>query len=186
MCPSWGLPKYIKTKDWPLAFTSCKSFFKKNKKRSGTSHSSWFYAWFLKEKYFSRYISLTDQVSLHDCHLFPEILGNICIVVISWPVCDVVIFEINQSFLITPFFYITKKLGQNVSLLGTKRASNMKYETFFIIFKKFSIARNCIRPENGPLWQFKRSRSSWPQFSKKWMSWKIWQTLWETTMTEFF
>ena len=38
-----------------------------------------------------------------------EILGHICILIICCPVCDVINFEINQSFLIEPFFYTAKK-----------------------------------------------------------------------------
>ena len=38
-----------------------------------------------------------------------EILGNVCIVIIFSPVYDVINSEINLSFLIKPFFYMTKK-----------------------------------------------------------------------------
>ena len=55
ICLSPGLPKYIKTyilyqnieRFWPLTFTSYKAFIK-DKKRSGTSLPTLFYAWFLK------------------------------------------------------------------------------------------------------------------------------------------
>ena len=42
--------------------------------------------------------------------LLLEILGNMCIVFIFCPVCDVINVEINHSFLITTFFYISKKV----------------------------------------------------------------------------
>ena len=42
--------------------------------------------------------------------LLLEILGNMCIVTICYPVCDVINFEINHSFLIKRFFHINKKL----------------------------------------------------------------------------
>ena len=47
--------------------------------------------------------------------LFPfslEILGNTSIVIICFPVYDVISFEINFVFLIKPFFYIAKKSEQ--------------------------------------------------------------------------
>ena len=47
-----------------------------------------------EEKYFSRYIILIDQISL----LLLKILGNICIVIICFPVDDVINFEINFSY----------------------------------------------------------------------------------------
>ena len=61
--PNWGL-----SKDRPLASTTNKAFLKK-KKKSGTSLSVSFSAWFLK-KYLSCYISLTDQISLSGCLYF--------------------------------------------------------------------------------------------------------------------
>ena len=42
-----------------------------------------------------------------------KILENICVVIIFCPVCDVKNVEINLSFLIMTFFYLTKeKSGQ--------------------------------------------------------------------------
>ena len=35
--------------------------------------------------------------------LLHEILDNMCIVIICFPVCDIMNFEINPSFLILPF-----------------------------------------------------------------------------------
>ena len=39
-----------------------------------------------------------------------EILGNVCIVMIFFPVCDVMNFQINFKFLVKPFFYLTEKV----------------------------------------------------------------------------
>ena len=47
-------------------------------------------------------------------YLLIEILGNMCIVIIYVPIYEVVNFEINLSSLIKLFFYVTKKLGQNL------------------------------------------------------------------------
>ena len=54
--------------------------------------------------------------------MFLEILGNMCIVIICFLAYDVTIFEIMFKFLIKAFFYITKKSGQNLNILRTKRA----------------------------------------------------------------
>ena len=46
--------------------------------------------------------------------LFLEILGNMYIVIICFPVRDVINFEINLGFLNKPFFYMTKKVGTKI------------------------------------------------------------------------
>ena len=61
------------------------------------------------------------------------------ILIICCPVCDVINFKINHSFLVKPFFYITKKSEQTVNISETKRAFNMKQKVFFIIFKEPSL-----------------------------------------------
>ena len=53
--------------------------------------------------------------------LLLEILGNICIVIICCPVCDVIKVEINHSFLTKPFFYMTKKSGQKCTYLKSEK-----------------------------------------------------------------
>ena len=53
-----------------------------------------------KEKYFSRYILLTDQISLSDC---PRDLVQYIIIIACFPGCDLINSEINLSFLIEPF-----------------------------------------------------------------------------------
>ena len=69
------------------------------------------------------------------------------IVIICYPVCDVMNFEINLSFLIKPFSYMTKKSWQNCKCFKKKRVKNV----FFIIFKGLSVVINCCRPESEPL-----------------------------------
>ena len=68
--------------------------------------------------------------------LFLEILVSRCIVIIPVPVDDFINFEIKQSFLIKPFSYMIKQLGQKFECLKNKEIS---------IFKGFSIARNWLR-----------------------------------------
>ena len=76
-----------------------------------------------QEKFFSCYILLADQISVCGCL---DILGYMCIAIISCPVCDVINFEINHNFLVKPFFYITKKSGQKCNYL--KNEKNFKHE----------------------------------------------------------
>ena len=54
--------------------------------------------------------------------LLHEILGNICIIIICYPVCDVINFEIKHSFLIKLFFYIIKKSGWKCKYLKNKKS----------------------------------------------------------------
>ena len=49
--------------------------------------------------------------------LLLEILGNMCMVIICFPLCDFMNFEIRFSFLIKPFSYITKKSRQKFEYL---------------------------------------------------------------------
>ena len=69
-----------------------------------------------QEKYLSRYIPLADEISLFGRLYFMRcwigclnFLRNWGFAIIYCPVCDVINFEINLSFLIERFFYITKK-----------------------------------------------------------------------------
>ena len=65
---------------------------------------------------------ITGQISLPDCPLLLELSGNICIVIVYFPVyCN---FKV--SFLIKLFFYITKSQKKNVNITRTKRAFKMK------------------------------------------------------------
>ena len=54
--------------------------------------------------------------------LLHQILCNMCIVIICFPVDDFMNFEINFSFLIKPFSCMTKKVNKNLNILRTKRA----------------------------------------------------------------
>ena len=57
--------------------------------------------------------------------LLIEVLGNICIVSICFPVCGVIDFEINLAFLSSHFPRWPKKSGQKFKYLRTKRALKM-------------------------------------------------------------
>ena len=58
--------------------------------------------------------------------LLLKILVNNCIVVVCFPACDVANFEIDLIFLITPFFYLTKKSRKKIKYLEKKK--NFKRE----------------------------------------------------------
>ena len=73
-----------------------------------------------EEKYFSRYILFSDQFSLNDYLYFFEVLDNTSIV--SCPACDVMNFQINNSFLIKPFFYLIKKSAQKCKYLKNEKS----------------------------------------------------------------
>ena len=64
-----------------------------------------------QEKYFHVY-SINRQNFTVSLPLLLETLGNMCI--IYFPVCDFTNFEINLSFLIKSFSYVTKKVRAKI------------------------------------------------------------------------
>ena len=64
---------------------------------------------------------ITDQVLLPDCLLFFEILGKMWIVINSFPVCDIMNFEI-LTFLSSCFPKWPKNQGKHLSSLRMKKA----------------------------------------------------------------
>ena len=81
--------------------------------------------------------------------LLLAIMGNMCIVIIRDPVCNVINFQIKLGFLIKPFSHMIKKSQKKLNILRTTYLFfNLKK---IIIFKGFSVARNCLGPESGPL-----------------------------------
>ena len=65
-----------------------------------------------QEKHFSYYVQSTDQTSLSDYLL--EILGNMYIVTICFPVCDAIKFEIKSINLIKLFLYTTENVRTKI------------------------------------------------------------------------
>ena len=63
-----------------------------------------------------------------------------CIVIVCFPGWEVINVEINLSFFIKPFSYMSKNLMN-------KSAFQMKQKAFFVIFKWLSVAKNCLRLE---------------------------------------
>ena len=67
------------------------------------------------EKYFSCYILLTDLFSMSDWLYFLR-YWTTSFAVVCCPVCDVINFEINLSFLIEPFSTWLKTSGQKIKI----------------------------------------------------------------------
>ena len=58
-----------------------------------------------------------------------------CIVSVFYLVGDVINFEIYLSFMIKPFFYVTKNSKQKLKYLKTKRALKVKQKVFSSFLK---------------------------------------------------
>ena len=63
----------------------------------------------------------------------------ICIVIICFPVCDVINFENNISLLNKLFFFMTKKSWQKFYYLKNEKIFEGKIKNIFIIFKRVFI-----------------------------------------------
>ena len=74
------------------------------------------------EKYFSYFILLTGQISLSGwLPLLHEILDNMCIAIICFPVCDMN-FELTLAFLPTCFPKRSKKSEQKFKYLKNEKS----------------------------------------------------------------
>ena len=113
LCPSRVLLKYIKIKVLTICLYLISRFFKKQKEVCNLPPCLIFCMIF-KEKYFSRFILLVDQISLPDCLYF--------LIIICCSVCEVINFKINFGFLIKPVFYITKTSRQKCKYLKNKKS----------------------------------------------------------------
>ena len=135
----------LKLSCWPLAFISYKAF-QKNKMRSGISLSALISARFLQKIFLTlHYTNLPTFIRfIVWLPLFLEMSGNMCIVIICFPVDDIISIEINLSFLIKSLSYMTRKnQGKKLNILISKRAFNMK-QAFSITSKEFSLKQ--IKP----------------------------------------
>ena len=55
--------------------------------------------------------------------------------IVCFPDCDVIKFEMNLTFLIKPFFYVTEKSRQKFKYLKSVKRVKVKIKSiFFIIF----------------------------------------------------
>ena len=77
-----------------------------------------------------------------------------CIAIVCFPGFDVINFENNLIFLIKPFLYMTRKSRQKLKYLGNQKSFQGEIKSFAIIFKRFSVSKNFLRPETEPLIKF--------------------------------
>ena len=82
--------------------------------------------------------------------LLLEILGNMCIVIICLPVCDVVDFKNNLSFIIKPFSYLTKKAEQKFKHLKNGKGFSHEIKSLFHYFERAFFSWQKFRPKSGP------------------------------------
>ena len=81
------------------------------------SFSTAFCVWFFRKKCFSRCILLYDQISLSHCLYLLR-----CSRITCYPVCDVVNFVINVSFLIEPLSYMIKKSEKKIKYFKSEKS----------------------------------------------------------------
>ena len=62
---------------------------------------------------------------------------------------------------------MTKHSRQKLNILRTKKASEVKWKVFFIIFKGLSVTENCLRLESASLMKSSEYRSSHQRCSVK-------------------
>ena len=90
VCPSRELRKYIETNYLPLAFTSYKAF-QKEKRLELVSLPHFLHNFF--RKIFLMLYSVNRPNLIVSLPLILEILGNMCIVIICFPVYDIINFR---------------------------------------------------------------------------------------------
>ena len=116
----------LKLRCWPLVSTLHKAFLK-NKKRSETSLSVSFSAWFLNKNIFHAYF-INWPNFIARLFLILEI-WVICFEIIYCQSCNVINLQNNHGFLIKLFLYMIKKARRKFKYIKNKTSF------FFIIFK---------------------------------------------------
>ena len=134
----------LKLRCWRLVFILYNIFFKKKGGLELVSPSNFLHIF--QRKIFLKLCFISWPNSIAWLSLLLEILGNVCIVSICCPVCDVINFEINLSFLIKPFFYITKKSGQKCEYLKKKRALTWNKKHVSSLLKGFQLSEIVLDP----------------------------------------
>ena len=110
-----------------------------NQKEVWNLSASLFFYMIFKEKILLPLYSMNWSNFIVWLPLLHEILGNTCIVIV-WPGCDVINFEINLIFLIKPYSSIwTKSQDKNLNILRTEGAFKMKLKASFINCKGLSL-----------------------------------------------
>ena len=119
---------------------------------SGTSSSTTF--WFFEKNVFHVIFKWLASF-FASLSLLLEILDQVCIVIICFPVCAIIKFENNRSFRkyvrIKLFFYMAKKSRQKFKY--HKNENNLQGK--IIIFRGLSVAWKCLVSKSGPLTKFR-------------------------------
>ena len=111
----------LKLRCWPLAFTFIKLFLKKTKRSLELVSLPHFLSGFWRKIFLMlHFICWPNFIAW--LSLVLDILGNICITIICCPICGVINFEMNHSFFIMSFFYITEKSGQTCKYLKNDKS----------------------------------------------------------------
>ena len=129
--------KILKLRCWQLAFTLYEALLKK-KNRSGTSLLTHFLHDFWRNIFLTLYFINWPHFIVWLPLPFVS-LGNMCIVFIFCPVCHLINFETNRSFLFKLFFYITKKPVKKCKYFDKKRVCNIQ-KVFFSYLKDFQLS----------------------------------------------
>ena len=121
LCLSRGLRKFINPKVLTTCFHLIYSFFKKIKRDQELVslphflHNIW-------RKMFLMLYFINWQNFIYWLPFLLEILGNLSVIIIFCPACDVINIEINHSFLVKSFFYITKMSKQRYKYLKNQKS----------------------------------------------------------------
>ena len=116
--------------------TNCKisDFLEKS---SGTSFSTKISAWVFKKNV--SHVILYQMTKYYLMPLFLQILGNLCIAIISFSVDGVMDFELNFSPLIKPFSYMTNYCRTKIKIFKERkdllRWSKMYFSSFLKDFQ---------------------------------------------------
>ena len=108
----------LKLRCLPLVFISYKTIFKKGVELVFLPH----FLHNFDRKLFLTLYSISSQNFIDWFFLLLEILSNMCIIIIYFPIDDVIRFETNLSFVTKSLFYITKNVRTQCNILKTKRA----------------------------------------------------------------
>ena len=119
---------------------------------SGTSSSTTFCVWFSKKNI--SHVILYELTKFHCLIAFTSRdLDSMCITIANQTVTSSNL-KLTLSFLSSHFATWPKSQDKSLISLGRKELLRWK-KAFFIIFKGFCVAKNCIWPESAPLRHFR-------------------------------
>ena len=121
-----------------------KLFFSFLKRRFWSSLSAWFLHNFWWKVFLALY-SINWPNLIFWLPLLLELLGNMLIVDICYPVCDSINFEINLSLFIKILSCMKKKAGQKFKYSENEKGFQYEIKSIFHHLNKLWFARNCPR-----------------------------------------